>query len=414
MLPCFKIAALIFSILPRFIVNPLFWLVLFLIYNQYRRLNRLQKDMFGREFTSVRKQVWQSVLFGLAGGVVGSFLMTLVGVSLSQAGIIYVWPVAILLMLINPRFMCFAYAAGLISLSHLIFGFPQLEIPQLLGLVAVLHMVESILIYLTGHLDPVPIILKKPAGQLIGGFNLQKFWPIPVVIMLTVVLDVPDLTSDLVRMPEWWPLIRPREVAAAGEELVYSMFLVTAALGYSDLALTCTPRQKAGRSASYLALYSILLLLAAIGASYYGPLLPAAALFSPLGHELVVYLGGRREFKGEAIFTPPPRGMMVLALVPEGLAAKYGLVPGEVILKIGGKEVSSPADLTLDPYQGPPQELVTLQPKGEGYAKRYITIWESEGDWGVIPVPRGDSGPYMKIRRQGPLVRFFRRLRGKK
>ncbi len=414
MLPWFKMAALIFTILPRFIVNPLFWLVVLLIYNQYRRLNRLQEDMFGLEFTSVGKQVWQAVLFGLAGGVVGSFLMTSVGVSLSQAGIMYVWPVAILLMLINPRFMCFAYAAGLISLAHLIFGFPDLEIPQLLGLVAVLHMVESILIYLTGHLDPIPVIIKNPAGQLIGGFNLQKFWPLPVVIMLTVALDVPELTSDLIRMPDWWPLIKPQEMAAAGQELVYSLFLVTAALGYSDLALTCTPRQKAGRTAAYLALYSLLLLAAAIGASYYAPLLPAAALFSPLGHELVVYLGGRRELKGRAIFTPPPRGVMVLAVVPGGLAAKYGLVPGEVILKLGGGEVFFPADLTLDPYHGPPWELITLQPVGRGFKKRYITIWESAGDLGIIPVPRGRGGPYMKIQKQGPLLRLFRRLRGRK
>lgn len=266
MLPWLKIAALILTIFPRFIANPLFWLVLLLIYKQYRRLNRLQMDMFGLEFTPVGKQVCQSALFGLAGGLVGSFLMVLVGVSLSRAGIIYVWPLAIFLLLFSPRFMCFAYAAGIISLVHLIFGFPQLEIPQLLGLVAVLHMVESLLIYLTGHLYPIPVITKNPAGQLIGGFNLQKFWPLPVVIMLTVVLDMPELTDDFIRMPQWWPLIRPQELGAAGQEVVYSLFLVTAALGYSDLALSSTPRQKAGRSAVYLALYSILLLLAAMGA----------------------------------------------------------------------------------------------------------------------------------------------------
>jgi hypothetical protein len=409
MFPWQEIGLLILKLLPQVVFSPLFWVVLILIHSQYRRINSLERNLFGIAFSSVGKQVWRSVLYGLLGGVAGSFLLTLVGVSLSGAGIIYLWPVAIALMLFNPRFMCFAYAGGIVSLSHLIFGFPDLEIPQILALVAVLHMVESLLIFLTGHLDPTPVILKKPSGELVGGFNLQKFWPIPVAVMLAVMMDMPGPSPDLIPMPDWWPLLRPRQLPPPGKELVYSLFLVTAALGYSDLALTCRPREKARRSAGYLALYSIVLLAAAVGASFYAPLLGAAALLSPLGHELVVRLGNRRELQGKAIYTPPPKGAMVLATVPGGVGEGLGLVPGEVILEVNGREVFSPADLEEGLEEmAPPWEMVTRQPGGTCDRKRYLTVEEGAATLGVIFVPAGNNVPYVQIKNQGLLQRWWK------
>ncbi|HHY36280.1 MAG TPA: PDZ domain-containing protein [Firmicutes bacterium] len=414
MFPWQAIGALILNLLPRLVFNPIFWVVLVLVHSQYRRINSLEQKLFGHAFSSAGKQVWRSLIYGLAGGVAGSFLLVLVGVSLTGAGVAYLWPAAMLLLLINPRFMCFAYAGGLLSLSHLIFGFPQLEIPQILSLVAVLHMVESLLIFLTGHLDPTPVIVKKPSGELVGGFNLQKFWPVPVAVMLAVALELPELPANLIRMPPWWPLLQPRQLPP-GKELVYSVYMVTAALGYSDLALTCRPREKARRSAAYLALYSLALLLAAIGASFYPPLLGLAALLSPLGHELVVYLGNRREFKERAIFVPPPRGAMVLAPVPGGLGESLGLVPGEVILAVGGREVLSPAELAGSMGElAPPWELVTLKPEAGGYRKRYLTVEEEITDLGVIFVPAGNNVPYVELKNKGILQRWWQAFTGRR
>lgn len=417
MFPWLEIGVLILKLLPQIVLSPIFWVVMLLVFSQYRRINNLERSLFGVTFSSVGRQVWRSLLYGLLGGVAGSFLLVLVGVSLSGAGIVYLWPVAIALMLINPRFMCFAYAGGLVSLSHLIFGFPDLEIPQILALVAVLHMVESLLIFLTGHLDPTPVIVKKPSGELVGGFNLLKFWPIPVAVMLAVTIELPELTGDLIRMPEWWPLLRPRELPPPGKELVYSLFLVTAALGYSDLALTCRPREKARRSAGHLALYSLALLAAAIGASFYSPLLVVAAVIAPLGHELVVQLGNRRELGGRAIYTPPPRGAMVLATVPGGLGEGLGLVPGEVILEVGGRELFSPAELAgILGELVPPWEMVTLQPVGSYHQVRYLTVEGETRDLGVIFVPDGNNVSYVQLKNKGSLQRwwqaFSRRRKG--
>ena len=91
-----------------------------------------------------------AVLAGMLGGLLGSLLMITVGITVDTRILGPLLAVALLLMLIRPRFICFSYAGGLLSLSYLVFGWPVVDVPQLMGLVAVLHWIEAILIALTG------------------------------------------------------------------------------------------------------------------------------------------------------------------------------------------------------------------------------------------------------------------------
>jgi len=47
-------------------------------------------------------------------------IMLLLGLSLSQIGLLYIWPVALLLLLLHPRFLCFSYAGGIVALAVLV------------------------------------------------------------------------------------------------------------------------------------------------------------------------------------------------------------------------------------------------------------------------------------------------------
>jgi hypothetical protein len=410
MFPLVDLSIMILLLLPRVVMNPLFWLVIYLVQRQYQRINNLEKKMFGTGFSSVKGQVGRSLIYGLLCGIAGSYILTFVGVSLSGAAVHWVWPVAIFLMLINPRFMCFAYAGGLVSISSLLFGFPQVEIPQLMALVAVLHIIESILIWFTGHRDPSPVILKKPDGELVGGFNLQKFWPIPVVVMWSLLMDDPGQISELLVMPQWWPVLQPQTIAGPGQELVFSMLPVVAALGYSDLALTCHPREKAKKSAVFLAIYSTVLLLVAIAASFYEQLLFVAALLAPLGHELVVYFGGRRELTGVPIFIPPAEGMMVLTTAPGSGAHGLGLKNGEIILRLGEFTINSNRELMLAAEEREyPQEMLTIIREGEKWQYKTYPQVAAKDVAGIISVPAGD-GSYVELKGQGVLLRWLRKL----
>ncbi len=412
MFPWGDISGLILGLFPQFIINPLFWLVTLLVINLYRRGSRLEEQLFGVVLTPVRRQVLESVAAGLVGGVIGSFILTFLGVSLSGAGIIYVWPVAILLMLLSPRLLCFAYAGGIVSLSHLVFGFPQVEIPQLMALVAVLHLMESVLMFMTGHRHASPVYVQRPDGQVVGGYNLQKFWPIPVVVMLTVLVEDPQAVEGLVRMPDWWPLLRPQHTAPPeGQELIYSLFLVTAALGYTDVALASSPRRKARKSAVLLGLFSVTLLAAAVGASFFRLMMYVAALWGPLGHEAVVYLGSRGEFQKPPLFSLPERGVQVLALIPGRPGEALGLESGETILEMNGKALYEPAQMHYLEDQEGVQELVTLQPWSGEYRQRYFTLDLPPGQGlGIIHVPTGQE-PFLSLQTESRGQKWWKALK---
>ena len=90
-------------------VTPLFLAIYTLLFAlvawQYKRL----EDMSGKLLNTTRRSylgaALVSTLLGLAGGLLGSVLLILVGIDLLSVGIIYLWIAALLLMFINQRFL---------------------------------------------------------------------------------------------------------------------------------------------------------------------------------------------------------------------------------------------------------------------------------------------------------------------
>ncbi|MGB9905420.1 MAG: PDZ domain-containing protein, partial [Desulfotomaculales bacterium] len=156
MFPFERIFPLLLGTMAGAFLEPFFWIVVFFVAFQYRRMAAVREGMTGLKEGRVWLDTFLAVIYGVVGGFAGSLLIVLAGLTLSGAGLLYLWPVAILLLLIEPRFLCFAYAGGLLAVTHLLFGFPSLNVAQILALVAILHMVESILILVSGHLGAVP------------------------------------------------------------------------------------------------------------------------------------------------------------------------------------------------------------------------------------------------------------------
>ena len=122
---------------------PLFLIVMLIIAMQYRRMEKMRESFYGQGAGRTGTDLIVAAGLGLVGGLMGSYLMIFIGLTLSESGLIYLWPVAVLLMLINMRFLCFSYAGGLLALVSLLVGFPEINVPQIMALVAVLRMVES-------------------------------------------------------------------------------------------------------------------------------------------------------------------------------------------------------------------------------------------------------------------------------
>lgn len=397
--------------------EPFFWLVLVLVGMQYRRINAARESMYGAPLKANWRELVTASLFGLAGGLLGSVIMLLIGVTLTGSSLIYIFFLAILLMLINVRFICFAYAGGILALANILFGFPRVNASQVLALVAVLHMVESVLIYFSGHLGAIPAFFRDRAGRVVGGFTLQKFWPIPITALAFIVTA--DLPPGAVNMPEWWPLIKPG--ANEGDNLLYTLIPVVAALGYGDMAVARDPRRKSKMSAGYLALYSAVLLFLAVLADRSVLLAVAAALFSPLGHELVIGIGRKVEMEYPPYYVTSPHGVAVLDVAPDSPAWHAGLRTGDLITAVNGVPVRSRGDLAAVLYTVlPPVQVDFLS--GGGKRRRRETLFNSGKETvlpGILPVP-DDSVPaeaVVDLSGAGPAARwwtkFWDRWRGR-
>ncbi|MGI6452526.1 MAG: PDZ domain-containing protein [Syntrophomonadaceae bacterium] len=375
------------------------YLILFIIILwQYKRLDDLSAKMIATEKRIFLGSAVVSTLLGLVGGLLGSAILIIVGIDLASIGIAYLWLIALVLMLFSPRFLCFAYAGGILAIISLLIGYPRINIPQLMGLIAILHMVESLLIVLSGHLNPVPVYIKK-AGYLRGGFNLQKFWPIPLLAMVGTGYDP---TAGSLLMPEWWPLVGRQ----ANEVVVFAILPVLAILGYGEVTTTATPENRAKKSAGYLFLYSLTLLFLAIIADKHSQLVILPTLFSPLGHELVIWLGIREEVNKRPIYTKPPLGIMVLDLVPGSVAKKAGIKSLDVLFSIDGEVFSGLDQMNnlLKNKKGP----ITVGIMRQGQELDIILDYYEQHHLGIIPVPEHNSPSYL----HWPEDTLFHRVRG--
>lgn len=348
---------------------------------QYRRSSQLSGNLRGGGWRLSLQAALLSAGLGMVGGLAGSLLLFGAGVDLNRIAITPLWVAALLLMLINPRLLCFAYAGGLLGLGKLLFGYPDVSIPDLMALIAILHMVESLLILLDGRFYPVPLYVKR-GSRLCGGFNLQKFWPLLLVVMMQDLSVINSQQSD-------WMAVLGSSAFSAG------LYTVLAVLGYGEVSTAFSPGQKSRRSAGRLFCFSAVLLLLTFLSLRWPVFLYLSVLFSPLGHELVIWLGLREENNKTPIYVEPGEGVMVLDTRPGSAAYRSGFKPGDLILRGGGRPILHSAD--LETFLLLVSGQVQLEGLHFGQPSTWVVESSSEPMRGLIPVPGRHHSRYLSI-----------------
>lgn len=383
-------------------LEPMFWLMVMIVAFQYRRMQQNQLQMFGVVGRPWWRQTLLAAAYGTAGGLIGSCILVFVGVTVNRLGLNYIWPLAIGLMLIHIRFLCFAYAGGLVALSNVLFGWPDVNVPQVLSLVAILHITESILIAISTRYSAVPVILRHE-GRIVGAFTLQNFWPLPLILAYAAAVPVQDIAAGAIATPDWWPLLPAGEELPPGKEWLHVLLPVVAALGYSDIAVSSMPGARRRQSALHLFFYSVTLLAVSLLSVRYGWLQFVAALLSPLGHEALIRLDNRQELQGRPRFVQQGDGLTVLDTVEGSIARRMGLQPGDVLLQFGEIPLQGPYDLenaitwsTLD---------FTLEWRRGEALLRQRGKFAGERRLGIILAPFGHEENYMEVA-QGSLGLF--------
>ncbi len=376
------ISLLMLNTLALGLANPFFWLVVLIVFMQYRRAVNMEKKLFGQAINNVWRQTLNSILYGLIGGVFGSIFLLLLGISLDSIGIGYLWPVAVLLFLLNPRFLCFAYAGGIVAAASLILqalqpvfpglreiglveGLLNVHLPSLLALVGILHLTEALLIYISGHKGASPIYIKTSSGAVVGGYSMLRFWPLPLMGLWAMVMaETSAAHVGSIAMPEWWPLLGTAMSPGGGEKILYMMLPLVAGLGYSDLAVSTHPIDKRIKTARNLALYSIVLSVTAISAVFFPFMVVPAALLAPLGHELLIKKGNEEEFSQPPLFAADDQGVKVMAVVPGSPAEKAGLREGDLITAVNRFSIYSEQHFLEMLRMNYHQVLLTVQREG--------------------------------------------------
>lgn len=228
-------------------ISPFFILMLIIIYFQYRGI-----------VDSPVKATITSMIYGSLGGIIATILFIYLRIYIIPKDFIYIFFVAILLSLVNTRFMCFAYGGSIVALGNLLTGYPDVDPQDIMTIVAVFHLIESVLIFLNGR-SGSSIGYFNLNGKVVQGYNFNRFWALPFVIFI-------------------------------GDTMIRPMTLI-AILNYGDFTLKSHPKIKTIKASMMLCIYSMVLFLILIQGL--NPFI--APLFGILGHEFIVHYSIWRE-----------------------------------------------------------------------------------------------------------------------
>lgn len=375
------ISILVFNIMTS-IKSEFFIIIILILFIQYRKIGKVEKQIIGINKKSVLNRVTTSTLLGILGGIIGSLIILGLGITIEKNDFSYVLVVSLILMLFHPRFVCLSYSGGIISLISIITGYPNINVSNLMSVVAVLHLVESILILIDGTKSKIPIFIERK-GEVVGGFTMTRYWAVPFTILVTTSRQ---LAINTMNMPSWWPLL---SVDIIGEQITYFMTGIIAILGYGDNAITEFPHEKTRQTAKSLVVFSISLLLLSILANNYEALNIVVALYAPLAHELVIYLSKKKELRGKPVFNSVDYGLRVLDIMPKSIGEKLNIKSGNVVKSINGRRVYDRKDMKYSLLSEPKVIVIEYYDnKNKLIVKKYKRENKEETKLGLLVVNR--------------------------
>lgn len=324
------------------IFNFSFLFIIWIIYrliNQYKMINIYNYESAKSNTTTLVESILQGIIIG----IVGSLVITLIGLPINLTGyILLLLPIALLLSLINVRYLCFSYAASIMGILSLtlngqqLFGIRlpsiDLNISGLLAIVGVLHLMESILIYLVGADDSIPIVAKKN-DEVILGHMMQKFWPIPIAMLILS----SGTASGEIPMPHWWPLLK--DIPKGFENYYYVLMPIVGALGYNGMTFSEEPEKRSKKTAIMLFIYSLILIVISIASvdrlivQIIGTMIMAGM------HEGIIKYEQYIESVKKPIYTLPEKGARVMSIETDGPGDIMGLKVGDVVIKLNDIEI---------------------------------------------------------------------------
>lgn len=402
----------------QLVLNPFYYAGIILVVLQYRRQIKLERKLFSTRLHSLVGETWRAVLWGALGGLGASIVMAFLGASIRAETTWLLWGAALVLMLFRFRFLCLAYSVGTIGmlaalaalvpesaqpegLGPLLQTVKQVDVPTLLAIVGVLHVLEGIFIRMQGTRMASPMFYEGKRGKIIGGFQLQGFWPIPLLLI------APLSGGQGTALP--WPTV----FGGPGPDAGWTVLSVPFLIGFAELTLSGSPQGKAKRSSVWLIGYGLVVVLLAVAVRFWGPLAFIASLLCIVLHEALIRYSRWIETKRTPLYVHDERGLKVLSVLPRSAAAELGVVPGEIIHKVNGMKVRQRAELHQAlQLNSAFTKLEVINLQGEIKFLRRPLFANEHHQLGLILAPDEQAMYYVETREPSILGYLSRRLVG--
>ena len=364
----YSIKAVAYAITDPYLAVLLVFLA-FILYRQNKKTTVMQKMIIGEEIDSPLELTISQIVIGIFAGVVGAVILSYLGVIFDeQSAVDLIFLISIVLMFWSPRFMCFSYSAAILGAFSLILSavgyvfrgtvinvlgtqvdltnldFLKIDIVAIMTAVAVLHFIEGFLVIVDGKRGAIPVFSSRD-NKIIGGFAMQRYWVIPIALLIMTRDKSMAMAGEQIMTPDWWPLVYtsiPMSVIKAAVVIFYPIYGI---VGYSSVTFTKNKREKTLISGGAIIAYSILLFgIAQLGR--FGIAFQVLALiFAPAAHEFMIRAQRNLEQKGKAKYVGVDDGIMVLEVAPKSVAFNMGVKTGDIILEVNNEKVKDEKEM---------------------------------------------------------------------
>ena len=340
------------------IIEPIHLIMLIILgvifYTRNLRVVKMQKMTIGEKLNSPLELTLSQIVLGVIAGAIGSIILSLLGVTFGEnSGIEFMFMASILLLFYRKRFICFAYSGPIVGLLSLLgiaiskfYGIEPIinvSILSIITFVGILHIIEGLLVVVDGSRGAIPVFTKKD-GRIIGGFSLNRYWALPICILIMFSGQIYGNEITLTA-PLWWSDVnRELSVSILATALI-ACIPFYGVLGYSDVTFTKEKNKKALWSGIYIIIYGLSVVLVAQLANIGLPGQIVALAYTPLAHEFLLKYKKKTEEKGEYLYVSDDEGIAILEVAPTSPAFEAGIRRGDKILAINGEPIDSEGDV---------------------------------------------------------------------
>lgn len=319
------------------------------------RIVSIQKMTLGEGLNTPLELTLSQIVLGILAGAIGSVILSVLGVTFNEnSGIEFIFMISILSLFYKKKYISYAYSAAILGAIGIALKFISnitemklflnTDILSLMTFVGVIYILEGFLIIFDGSRGAIPVFTKKE-DKIVGGFSFNRYWPIPVAILMIFTNSIAGEESIYSNVASWWPIINNKEVLSLLATAMIASIPLYGIMGYSNVTFTQEKKTKSLRCGSTILIYGVTVALVAQLASIniLGQII--AIIYAPLAFELIMRYEYRVEKKGKCLYVSDDEGIMVLEVTPNSPAYEVGIKRGDKIIEINGQNIKSEGDI---------------------------------------------------------------------